>query len=58
MSLRELVAEGFLYVVSKNAMRLTFRVHPVTFKGKGLSPEFQASGWTAIRDAAYEGHGA
>lgn len=29
------------------------RVVPVTFKGKGLTPEFEGASWDKIRDAIY-----
>ena len=29
------------------------KVDPVTFKGKGLSPEFEDASWDQIRDAIY-----
>ena len=29
------------------------RVVPVTFKGKGLTPEFEGASWEKIRDAIY-----
>lgn len=57
MTLRELVSEGLLYIVEKRSAKPAFRVRAVTFKGKGLAPEFQQAAWGAIRDAAYEGHG-
>jgi len=30
-------------------------VRPVTFRGKGLQPEFRGKGWEAIRDAIHGG---
>jgi len=32
-------------------------VKPVTFRGRGLAPEFRGARWARIRDAAYEGRG-
>ena len=39
MALEEPLAEG--------------EVEPVTFKGKGLQPEFEDASWEKIRDAIY-----
>lgn len=57
MTLRELLSEGLVCVIEKWAHAPASRVKPVTFKGRGLSPEFRKASWGAIRDAAYEGHG-
>lgn len=57
VTLRELLSEGLVYVIEKWADAPASRVNPVTFKGRGLSPEFRKASWGAIRDAAYEGHG-
>ena len=57
VTLLELLAEGLVYVLEKHAAAPVTRVKPVTFKGKGLSPEFKQAGWSSIRNAAYEGHG-
>lgn len=29
------------------------RIEPVTFRGNGLTPEFQGAGWEQIRDAIH-----
>ncbi|MDE0861018.1 MAG: hypothetical protein OSA93_12725 [Akkermansiaceae bacterium] len=29
------------------------KIEPVTFKGKGLTPEFENASWDKIRDAIY-----
>ncbi len=57
VTLRELMTEGLLWAIEKRSAKPTFRFKAVTFKGRGLSPEFQQAPWGAIRDAAYEGHG-
>lgn len=57
VTLRELMTEGLLWALEKHVDTPAFRVKAVTFKGRGLSPEFQQAPWGAIRDAAYEGHG-
>ena len=57
VTLRELLSEGLAYALEKRSDTPLPRVKAVTFKGKGLSPEFKHSAWNVIRDAAYEGHG-
>ncbi len=57
VTLRELMSEGLAYVLEKREAKPAARVKAVTFKGKGLAPEFRQASWGAIRDAAYEGHG-
>jgi len=57
LTLRELMEEGLEMVLSARSRRKPYRVKPVVFKGKGLSPEFQHTSWSRIRDAAYEGRG-
>ena len=58
VTLRSLTEEGLRKVLEERSARGKCRVNPVTFRGKGLSPEFQGATWERIRDAAYEGHGA
>ena len=57
VTLRSLAEEGLRKVIEERTARGPCRVSPVTFRGKGLSPEFQSATWERIRDAAYEGHG-
>jgi hypothetical protein len=57
-TLRSLIEEGLTRVLEEDARRPSARLKPVTFKGRGLSAEFQGAGWSAIRDAAYQGRGA
>ena len=57
VTMRELFLEGLVYVLEKRPATPVSHVKPITFKGKGLAPEFQQASWGAIRDAAYEGHG-
>ena len=58
VTLRSLAEEGLRKVIEERSARRLSRVSPITFCGKGLSPEFQGATWERIRDAAYEGHGA
>jgi len=55
--MRELFLEGLVYALEKRPASPPTHIKAVTFKGKGLAPEFKHAAWGAIRDAAYEGHG-
>lgn len=57
VTLRSLAEEGLRMVIEERSTRKPCRVSPVTFRGKGLSPDFQGATWEQIRDAAYEGRG-
>ena len=57
VTLRSLAEEGLKKIIEERAARRPLRIRPVTFRGKGLSPEYQGATWQRIRDAAYEGHG-
>ena len=54
VTLRSLVEEGLRKVIEERSARGPCRVSPVTFGGKGLSPEFQGATWERIRDTDYE----
>jgi hypothetical protein len=58
VTLRSLAEEGLRKVIEERAGRGAYKIHPVTFAGEGLSPEFEGATWERIREAAYEGHGA
>lgn len=58
VTLRELFTEGLVTVVDRWSAKPSLRVKAVTFKGRGLAPEFRNAPWGAIRNAAYEEHGA
>lgn len=57
VTLRELLTEGLICALEKWSVPTTTRIKAVTFKGKGLAPEYRSAAWGVIRDAAYEGHG-
>ena len=58
-SLRALVEEGLRHVLAdRRARRSGFRLRRTTFKGDGLSPEFEGESWPAVRDAIYRERGA
>jgi hypothetical protein len=58
MTFRQMVEEGLAVVLARHEKRQRVRIKPVTVKGRGLSPEFRNGDWAALRNAAYEGHGA
>jgi hypothetical protein len=57
VAFKSLVEEGLLLVLRRNAAQPKHRVKPVTFKGNGLTQEFQPGTWSSVRDAIYSGHG-
>lgn len=57
VTLRALVEEGLTRVLDEESARGKPRIKPVTFKGRGLQPEFRDGAWNRIRDAVYEGRG-
>ena len=57
VTLRSLTEEGLRKVIEERSVRKPCCIRPVTFRGKGLSKEFQGASWPRIRDAAYKGHG-
>ena len=56
-TLRNLAEAGLRKVIKERSSPKTPSVKPVTFRGKGLSAEFQGASWRQFREAAYEGHG-
>lgn len=58
VSFKELVEEGLLLVIQKHAAKPKRSVKPVTFKGTGMTRDFQSATWSDIRDTIYAGHGA
>lgn len=56
--MRELITEGLLHVLERKESEAPRPIKPVTFKGKGLSPEFSKGSWSAVRDAIYADRGA
>lgn len=56
-TLRELIHEGLELVLERHQTRAKVAVKPVTFRGRGLAPQFRRAHWARVRDAAYEGRG-
>lgn len=52
-TLRSLVEEGLRAVLGRKASSRHEPIQPVTFRGRGLQPEFRGTGWDAVRDAVY-----
>ena len=57
VTLRTLVERGLHRVVGEMKHETPFKLHRVTFKGKGLQAELSGAPWEKIRDIAYEKHG-
>jgi hypothetical protein len=57
ITLRSLTEEGLRRIIEERTVRKPESIKPVTFRGHGLSTEFQGASWQQIRDTAYEGHG-
>ncbi len=57
MALKELVEQGLECMLEAKDKKSSDSIKPVTFKGKGLSPQFRGASWDSIRQAAYEGRG-
>lgn len=56
---RALTERGLRLILAEKTNRSPKKLPPlVTFRGKGLTPEFQNAGWDKIRDEIYKGHGA
>jgi hypothetical protein len=57
-TLRALVEEGLTRALATREHSSKAPPPLVTFKGKGLAPEFQGASWEKIRDTIYDGRGA
>ena len=56
---RALTERGLRLILAEKTNRSPKKLPPlVTFRGKGLTPEFQNAGWDKIRDEIYQGRGA
>ena len=56
---RALTERGLRLILAEKQPRSPKKLPPlVTFRGKGLTPEFQNAGWDKIRDEIYKGRGA
>lgn len=52
-TLRALVEAGLRAVLTKRRRRDRFRLRDASFRGTGLSEEFNGTDWERIREAAY-----
>jgi hypothetical protein len=58
-TLRSLVEQGLRKVVAERSRKAKpFKLLDASFKGTGMTPEFEGASWDKIRDALYEGRGA
>jgi len=57
-TLRELVESALRHELASRATRKPFKLRDASFKGSGLTPEFQGKSMQEIIDASYEGRGA
>ncbi|HEX3889307.1 MAG TPA: DUF2191 domain-containing protein [Verrucomicrobiae bacterium] len=56
---RALTERGLRLILAEKQSRTSKKLPPIiTFRGKGLTREFQNAGWEKIRDEIYRGHGA
>lgn len=53
ITLRDQTEEGLANVLDERETPKPMKLNPLTFKGKGLAPEFQTGEWSRLRDAAY-----
>jgi Bacterial antitoxin of type II TA system, VapB len=57
-TLRSLVEQGLRAVLAeRKRKRKPFKLRDASFKGTGVTPEFQGAGWDKLREAIYEGRG-
>lgn len=58
-TLRSLVEQGLRKVLAERSRKAKpFKLRDASFKGTGMTPEFEGASWDKIRDAIYEGRGA
>ena len=58
-TLRSLVEQGLRKVLAERSHKAKpFKLRDASFKGTGMTPEFEGASWDKIRDAIYEGRGA
>lgn len=57
-TLRSLVEQGLRQVLAERQRKVKpFKLRDASFKGTGLSPEFEGASWEKLRDAIYEDRG-
>ena len=52
-TLRALIEEGLTLALERRETNAKTKVELVTFRGRGLQPEFRGASWEKIRDSAY-----
>lgn len=58
ITVRALVERGLRHVLAETKPQKPFCLRRASFKGNGLRPELRDASWQAVRDLAYEDHGA
>jgi hypothetical protein len=58
MTMKALIEQGLRQVMAEKNEPKPFKLRDGSFKGSGMTPEFQNATWEQIRDAIYEGRGA
>ncbi len=53
-TLRRLIEEGLRSILDQAEAAESDQIEWVTFRGKGLHPEFRDKGWEMIRDSIYD----
>lgn len=56
-TMKALIEAGLRRIISERRQRERFKLRKVTFKGRGLQPDFEGTPWNKLRDASYEGRG-
>lgn len=57
-TLRALIEEGLEAVLKRRRGQPGYKLPDRSVDGQGVDPAFADAGWSAIRDAAYDGRGA
>jgi hypothetical protein len=57
-TLRSLVETGLREVLARQKSVPAFKLRKASFKGKGMQPGLRLTGWSKLREMAYEEHGA
>jgi len=58
VTMKSLIEQGLRKVMAEKKTEKPFKLRDGSFKGNGLTPEFQNATWEQFRDAIYEGRGA
>lgn len=56
-TVRALMERGLRQVLAEQAPAPPFRLRRASFRGEGLRPELESSGWDRLRELAYDDRG-